>query len=282
MKKLLYLFVFIFCSNFSFAQENLELREPSSFFPKERKQVLLVGTFHFNYPGLDAVKSKDENKIDVLEEPKKSEVTELVDYIKKYKPTKIAIEAHDNWNGNEKLKRYKKGEFRNKRDERYQLGMRLATELGLDTLYNIDAESFDKDLQEIDSSYVQALFKDYDFKSEDQYMQMYYDLIGYDDSLPSKLNLLEYFKYLNSKEYHELGYGAYLVGDFKLGNTRGADILSIWWYNRNLRIFRKIQEIDATTKDRILVIIGNGHASILRHLFESTPEYEFIEFDSLD
>jgi hypothetical protein len=282
MKKLLYLFVFIFCSNFSFAQENLELREPSSFFPKERKQVLLVGTFHFNYPGLDAVKSKDENKIDVLEEPKKSEVTELVDYIKKYKPTKIAIEAHDNWNGNEKLKRYKKGEFRNKRDERYQLGMRLATELGLDTLYNIDAESFDKDLQEIDSSYVQALFKDYDFKSEDQYMQMYYDLIGYDDSLPSKLNLLEYFKYLNSKEYHELGYGAYLVGDFKLGNTRGADILSIWWYNRNLRIFRKIQEIDATTKDRILVIIGNGHASILRHLFKSTPEYEFIEFDSLD
>ncbi|MGM0579244.1 MAG: DUF5694 domain-containing protein [Bacteroidota bacterium] len=282
MKKYWSLSIILFCSFISYAQENYELKKPSSFFPKEKTKVLVLGTFHFDYPGLDAVKSKDENKIDVLEEPKKSEVTELVKYLKKFNPTKIAIEAHDHWNSNEKFRKYKNGELRNKRDERYQLGMRIATELEHDTIYNIDAKSFNKDLMKLDSSYFQELFKDYDFKNEDRYMQMFYDMIEYEDSLPSKLHLIDFFKYINSKEYHNLGYGAYLVGDFKLDNNRGADVLSIWWYNRNLRIFRNIQKINATSDDRILVIIGNGHASILRNLIESSPEYEFVEFNSVN
>ena len=93
--------------------------------------------------------------------------------------------------------------------------------------------------------------------------------------------LLEFFKLINSKEWHDYGYGAYLVGDFKLENNRGADYLSIWWYNRNLRIFRNLQKITESENDRILVIFGNGHASIFRQLIEASPEYDFVEFDSL-
>jgi hypothetical protein len=76
------------------------------------------------------------------------------------------------------------------------------------------------------------------------------------------MNLLEYLKRTNSREALQLNYGAYLVGDFKLDKFRGADIVSLWWYNRNVRIFRKIQEITTSEKDRILVIFGNGHVSI--------------------
>ena len=72
-----------------------------------------------------------------------------------------------------------------------------------------------------------------------------------------------------------------MTGDFKLDNGRGADIISYWWYNRNVRIFRKMQSISNKPKDRILVIFGNGHAAVLRQLIECSPEYEFIEFDSL-
>ena len=81
--------------------------------------------------------------------------------------------------------------------------------------------------------------------------------------------------------FHRLGYGAYLVGDFKLDNQRGADILSIWWYNRNMRIFRNLQDMNTSKNDRILVIFGNVHASILRQLLESSPEFKYIEFDQL-
>lgn len=279
MKKSI-LLSFILFSVFSVAQQS-NIKTPASFFPKEKTKVLIVGTFHFDYPNLDAMKTKDNDKIDVLAEPKKSEATELVNYIKQFKPTKIAIEARPEWKATDKLKQYKKGEFRKERDERFQLAMRIASELKLDTLYSVDVESMDSDLAKIDSAYVNKLFKDFDFQSDDKFMTMLFDWYTYDEKLPKSTNLLAYFKRFNSRETHNLTYGAYLVGDFKLDDTRGADVLSVWWYNRNLRIFRKIQQIKANPDDRILVIIGNGHAAILRNLFESSPEYQLVELDGL-
>ena len=253
----------------------------SDFFPKEKTKVLVVGTFHMDYPGLDAYKTAEEDKIDVLKEPKKSEVTQLVEYIKKFKPNKIAIEAYDSWNATEKLKQYKNGEHRDKRDERYQLAIRIANELQLDTIYAIDSGSMADDFEKIDSSYEKALFKDYDFQSEDDYEKYYKDWFEQEDKIIPKVNLLDYFKHINSRESHQYGYGVYLIGDFKLDSLRGADIISSWWYNRNLRIFRKLQEITEGTNDRILLVFGNGHAAVLRQLLEASPEYEFVEFDSL-
>jgi hypothetical protein len=281
MKQKILTTIFLISSIITFGQKKDEIKKPSTFFPKEKTSVLVVGTFHLDYPGLDVHKTAEKDKVDVLTEPKKSEITELVNYIKQFKPTKIAIEAFPEWKATEKLRKYKNGEFKDKRDERYQLAMRIATEMKLDTLYSIDAKSFDSDLEKLDSIYFQKLFKDFDFKSNDRFDKMYEELYGYEDKLPLKTNLLKYFKYINSEEFHKLGYGTYLVGDFKLDNQRGADILSIYWYNRNLRIFRKLQEITESSKDRILVIFGNGHASILRQLLESSPEYEFIEFNKL-
>jgi hypothetical protein len=234
-----------------------------------------------DYPGLDAFKTSEEDKIDVLVEPKKSEVTELVEYIKKFKPNKIAIEAFDRWNATEKLKQYKNGDHRDKRDERYQLAIRIANELQLDTIYAIDSGSMTDDLEKIDSSYTKALFKDFDFQSEDVYNQYYKDWYEEEDKIIPKVNLLDYFKHINSKESHQYGYGAYLIGDFKLDNLMGADVISSWWYNRNLRIFRKLQLITENPNDRILLVFGNGHAAVLRQFLEASPEYEFVELDSL-
>jgi len=262
--------------------KNQQIFKPvSEYFPEEKTKVLVVGTFHFDYPGLDAHKTSDEDKIDVLKEPKKSEVTELVEYIKKFKPKKIAIEAFDSWKATEKLKEYKNGAHRDRRDERYQLAMRIANEMKLDTLYAIDATNMTEDLEKIDSSYTNTLFKDFDFQSEDPYNKFIVNWITEEEKIIPKVNLLEYFKHINSKVSHQFDYGAYLVGDFKLDNARGADIISSWWYNRNMRIFRKLQEITESTDDRILVIFGNGHAAVLRQLLEASPEYEFVEFDSL-
>jgi len=257
------------------------IKPASAFFPDESAKVLVVGSFHFDYPGLDANKTLDENKIDVLVDPKKTEVTELVEYIKKFKPTKIAIEAFPSWNAAEKYRRYKKGEFKAYRDERFQLGMRIASELKFDSIYSIDSKSYDDDLVKLDTLYFENLFKDFDFQSDDPYEVFAREWLQHNDKMVSKTNLLDYFKEMNSKEYHQYDYGSYLIGDFKLDDTRGADILSIWWYNRNLRIFRKIQQLTESKDDRILLIFGNGHASVLRQLLEASPEFEFIEFDSL-
>lgn len=274
--------VFILCSCTEKEIIKKESIKPiTSYFPKDKTKVLVVGTFHLDYPNLDAHKTLDEDKIDVLTEPKKSEITELVNYIKKFKPTKIAIEAHPNFNATNKLREYKLGKHRDQRDERYQLGMRIANELNLDTIYSIDATNVITDFEKIDSSYVTTLFKDYNFSSDDPYEKYFKDWLKEEDKLPARVSIIDYIKHSNSRESHQYGYGLYLIGDFKLDNNRGADVLATWWYSRNLRMFRNIQLIDQTKEDKILVIVGNGHAAILRQLFETSPEYDFTELDSL-
>lgn len=262
-------------------QENLDLKAPSYFYPSKRTQVLVVGTFHFNYPGLDEHKTSDEDKIDVLKEPKKSEVTELVNYIKQFNPNKIAIEARSSWQAGKKYREYKSGLHQDKRDERYQLGMRLARVVKLDTLYSVDASSLQRDLAKKDSVLLDSLIEDIVWDAPDPYWDMAEKWFAYDDKLVKEISLLDYFKYMNSKEHHQYGYGLYLSGAFATGNGQGADRLSIWWYNRNLRIFSNIINITEKPDDRILVIMGNGHAAVLRQLFEASPQYEFVEFDSL-
>jgi len=86
---------------------------------------------------------------------------------------------------------------------------------------------------------------------------------------------------MNSEKVLNRGFGAYLIGDFKLGNTRGADALAMHWYSRNLRIFRHIQQITTSPDDRILVLYGSGHIQLLNQLFECSPEYNYIKFNEL-
>ncbi|AZA62066.1 DUF5694 domain-containing protein [Chryseobacterium indoltheticum] len=274
------LIVLITMSTFLFGQ-----KKPSEYFPDPKTKVLVIGSFHFDYPNQDAHKTKKSDQVDVLEPKTAAEVTELINYIKKFKPTKIAIEAWPDWKANEKLKEYKDGKYRDQRDERYQLAMRIATELKINELYSIDANSVLNDFTEKfgkkDSLYFKNMLKDYDFLSDDRISKQYNTFIKNTERKNFK-SLLDMFKYMNSKEYHQYEYGAYLTGDFKLREHDGADLLALYWYNRNLRMFRKIQDIPKNAEDRILVIAGNGHASVLRQFFTSSPEYEYVEFSNLD
>lgn len=259
-------------------------KRPSDYFQNPRTEVLVVGLFHFDYPNLDAHIIKKEDQIDVLSPKTAKEVTELVNYIKKFRPTKIAIEAWPNWNANQKLQEYNQGKHRDKRDERYQLAMRIANELKIGELFSIDASSVLNDLGEkfgtTDSIYFKNLTKDYDYRSNDPVSQQYTTF--YKSSEPKNFkSLLDTFIYLNSEEYHQYGYGSYLSGDFKLRQYDGADMLALNWYDRNLRMFRNIQNIPHHEQDRILVIVGNGHAAVLRQLLTYSAEYDFIEFSSL-
>lgn len=278
MKTLIYSLLVCFSTFFS-AQ-----KKPSEYFNNPKTKVLIVGSFHFDYPNLDAHKTEKSDQVDVLSPKTAKEVTELVEYIKKFKPTKIAIEACPKWNANQKLKEYNEGKYRDKRDERYQLAMRIANELKINEIFSIDASSIYDDLEKRygkqDSVYFNAISKDYDFQSNDAISNQYTAFFKSTEPKNFK-SILESFKYMNSKEFHQYEYGAYLTGDFKLRDHDGADMLSLYWYNRNLRMFRNIQNIPHNAEDRILVLAGNGHASVLRQLFTSSPEFDYVEFNSL-
>ncbi len=156
----------------------------------------------------------------------------------------------------------------------------------LDTIYGVDDGTLLGDLYDGRDSLafrpvLDTIYADWDFSSNDTLSKLYKRYYDYDDELSVQYNLLDYFKFLNSDKVLNRGYGAYLVGDFELGDVRGADALAMHWYSRNLRIYRHIQQITTSPDDRILVIFGSGHVQILKHLFECSPQYKLVKFNEL-
>jgi hypothetical protein len=245
-------------------------------------KIFLVGTFHFEYYNLDAVKIEKDQQIDILSEKKQAEVKALLDYIALFKPTKICIEAKPKWNAMKKYRDYTSGKKELTGDEIQQIAFRLMKRFNLDTVYSVDVHSFaDAIVLNRDSAiikpYIDSIFQDYAFKTSNRY----YEYFDYTTKLQNDLTLLDWFKYQNSPKALQRDYGAYLLGDFKLPGYKGVDALTTYWYSRNLRIFRNIQMITTSPKDRVLVLFGAGHIALLDQFLNCTPEYDYIHFNDL-
>ena len=105
----------------------------------------------------------------------------------------------------------------------------------------------------------------------------YYELYALEDKMDARASLLEIFRYNNRPDRIRRGHGHYL----QFTSDRDADALALWWYSRNLRIFRNIQRAATSPEDRVLVLIGAGHLGILRQQLESTPAMELVKFGEL-
>jgi Family of unknown function (DUF5694) len=185
---------------------------------------------------------------------------------------------------------YKAGKRKLGRNEVEQISFRLLDKFNLNTLYGADASSIFYDFYYSKDSTIlrptlDSIFsgwQNYKYKCEDPVCKLQDSLNNYQTELSLQWTLLEFFKYLNTDKALNSNYGSYFDGEyFTQGEFRGADALALEWYDRNLRIFRNIQRITTSPDDRILVLFGQGHVSILKHLFECAPNYKLVKFDEL-
>ena len=252
--------------------------------------VLLIGTFHFAYFNRDVVKTSRDKQIDILSIQKQKEVEELVNYISKFKPTKIVIEDYpDGTTWMNRYREYKDGKKSLGKNEIEQIGFRLVKKFNLDTLYGADAGSIFYDLYYSKDSValrptLDSIFsgwQNYHYRCNEAICRLKDSLNKYQTDLGLKMPLLDYFQFLNSDKALNRNYGSYFDGEyFTQGHYRGADALAMDWYDRNLRIFRNIQRL-TSPNDRILVLFGQGHVSILKHIFECAPNYKLVKFSEL-
>ena len=93
--KMLFPFLTLLCSAISLLSQPAGFADPDSILAGGRPlpRVLLVGTWHFDYPGLDAHVTSEEHKMNIFSEKRQRELAELLDYIARFQPNKIAVEG---------------------------------------------------------------------------------------------------------------------------------------------------------------------------------------------
>lgn len=250
---------------------------------RQPTEVLLLGTFHFDYPNLDAHKADSSLHVNVLSEMKQKEMKELVEVIKRFKPTRIYIESTRQPFHDSLYKEYLQGGFKPGRNEIYQLGYRIGKELNLPKMYAVDASNFISEnarkYKWIDSMWNNNAVVD---SARDKYWNKLYDkLYSTGDSVEHALTMLENFLLMAQPATLNRMQGNYMTGGFNTRNNDGPDLIAMWWYSRNLRIFNNILKTQPGANDRIMVLFGNGHIPILKQCFETSPEFRVVELKSL-
>lgn len=213
--------------------ENLE--------PSTSKEVLLVGTFHYNNPGADVAKTKS---FDILNEDSQLELKNISTKITDYNPTKIFVEwPYDEQNELDSLYQvYKKGNyFENDslsdfylKNEIFQLAFRIARQNNLKRVYAIDySTSFP--LEDVMKEIEQNNQFDLKKKIEDGISKF---TVDFDNKIESGVSLTELTYFINSKEMRK--FSNYFHNDLMLlaGSTKdfSGPLLTSEWFKRNIYV----------------------------------------------
>jgi len=227
-----------------------------------RASILLLGTF-------------EPHDTALLDETFEDELSEIVDKLVGFKPTRIAVGLADQAGLDERYADFLSGDYEPGANLIDRLALPIAETLGQERIWGIgdaarETPTSDLGAYALDHNQTDRLNSDivarYDrwFERERKYQAT--------ESIEDNL------VWLNEPRRIANSHGRNLVGEFDLGDGEeypGADALT-GWYNRHLRMFAKLQRIVGDA-ERILVVIDAAHVSLLRHSIEASPRFELIE-----
>jgi hypothetical protein len=240
--------------------------QPQSDLPKEpkRAEVLVLGVYHMANPGHDIFNMPAD---DVLAPGRQREIAELAAVLKKFKPTKIAVEHDSQQKMNERYAQYLAGHYVLTANEIDQIGLRLAKDLGHTSVYAVNADG-DFPFQRI-INFAKASGQS---AKLDAHMADIGEMVRAQGAYLKSHTVLETLLYMNSREKVAQSVGFYYVEAHygEPGDYAGPDLLAEW-YRRNMRIFNNVTNLVTSPDDRVLLIFGDGHLGWLRQAFGSDP-----------
>jgi uncharacterized protein DUF5694 len=223
-----------------------------------RPEILVLGTYHMANPGHDIHNMQAD---DVLSPKRQQEMAQLIEVLKRFRPTKIAIEADV---GSQRIAReysdYLAGKYALTRNEIDQVGYRLARELAHPTIYAVDVDGDFPYLRVVNYAKANGLNEKFDAMaaSTGARVKAQGDFLG-------THTVLETLAYMNSDSVVAKDVASYFefVPYGEPWEYAGPDLLASW-YQRNIRIYHNIVALAKSPNDRILVIYGAGHLGWLR------------------
>jgi hypothetical protein len=223
-----------------------------------RPEILVLGTYHMSNPGHDLYNMQAD---DVQSPKRQQEIAQLIDVLKKFHPTKIAIEADtQSQKVGKEYSDYVAGKYTLSRNEIDQIGYRLAKELGHHAVFPVDVDGEFPWQRVVNYAKANGRAAKLDAINSGWGTQVKEQ----DDFLRSH-TVLEMLEYLNSDSRAAkdvaLYYATVPYGDPL--DYAGPDLLAAW-YQRNIRIYNNIVKLIESPNDRILVVYGSGHLGWLR------------------
>jgi hypothetical protein len=260
MKKTIFLpFIVLAVSSAAMARPGAETKaEP-------RAEVLVLGTYHMANPGRDIFNMSAD---DVLSPKRQQEIADLLAVLKKFRPTKIAIESLVFEKKRQELfAEYLIGKYTLTRNEIDQVGYRLAKELGMKQVYPVDYDG-DFPMQRV-ANFAKAKGRE---KEWEENLSGFGALMRQFDEYLKSHTVLETLLLMNSDQKAAENIGLYYIQAHygEPGDYAGPDLLTSW-YQRNIRIFNNIGALVDSPDERILVIFGWGHLGWLRQFIAGDP-----------
>ncbi len=266
-KFFLLVFCFLFLSTFAVkAQIGIVDRDG-----KTKPTLVVLGTYHMGTPGNNVINGKVD---DISTPERQKQIVELVEKLKKFKPTKIAVECdvEDDAKTQEFYDKYLSGKYELTKNETNQIGFRLAKDLDHKKVYCVDWGIFPDDPL---YNYEKYAAKDAEL---DKFLKDVYRKLKEKSDAESerlfKLSVADQFILINQPDRIEKDHQGYfdLMRIGLRAEYVGANYLS-WWYGRNMKILTNIIRITDSPNDRILVVYGVGHAKLLNQFAKESDFY---------
>ncbi len=238
--------------------------------------ILVLGTYHFDNPGLDLVNAEAD---DVLTTTRQAELRDLAERLAKFEPTAVAVESVRRGANflDPRYTEFTPERLGSDRNEITQIGYRVAHKLELTRVYAVDEQEgevaffpFDRirghaeraGTPEMIDTMIARVQADSEMLMRDQATTTITELLA-------RQNEPQLIERMHADYY----YGFLPMADAE--DSAGA-ALNYGWYARNALIFSNIAA-NARPGDRILVVYGSGHNYWLRHFVEMTPGFELAD-----
>lgn len=242
--------------------------------PAERTEILILGSSHFDNPGLDAVNIEAD---DVRSPRRQKELSELLDRLEKFQPTIVAIEAaYRNPKWPDRYALWREGKYELGKNEIEQIGFRLAGRLRLATVVPVDYPMWMNGWtpSEIgDPPAPPAPPAGAAPAPPPAPRQQSAEEIAASKHF-RETSLLDLFRELHDPATiaaSQTWYMNMLLPPEGQGIYEQTDLVSNW-YKRNLRILTNLNRVvKPGGGDRVLLLIGSGHLYILNDFVKSAP-----------
>lgn len=236
------------------------------------RKVMILGTYHF----------AQENHYDELSSHCQKDIQSLNKLLAQFEPDKVFLERPPEQSEvlNVRYQKYLKDEITldSLANEVYQIGFRLARQLGHSQIYLFDNQTeFIGSLQNFSFDSLDAIAEKYDAGFYDTHIPQMEQVWRYNDSLLRELSLLENLQLRNSPQMQTINAQRMHMYESRIGigqNWMGTDWLARW-YQRNLRMTGLVLRA-SQPNEKLLLIVGSNHKWIMEQIMHNTLDFEVV------